>query len=102
MGLYIEVPKNFHKTEQLRRLYNAELIAQPQEFDPPAGKTFVCVVSNPLFDAAGICFDKREFEAFTDTRFDNRPRDWLLMDTEVVKRLNSVFAERYAPSSDPT
>ena len=88
MGLYIEVPQRFNKTEQLMQLYNAEPIPQPQKFNPPTGKTLICVVSNPLFDAAGICFDEREFQEFADTRFDNRPRSWLLMDTEVVKQLN--------------
>lgn len=43
------------------------------QFEP----NLVCVVENGLFDAAGYCFSKEEFEEFQ--RPDGRPRRWLIV-----------------------
>ncbi len=37
----------------------------------------VCVVENGLFDAAGYCFSKEEFEQFNNPN-DDRPKTWLI------------------------
>ena len=37
----------------------------------------VCVVDNGFFEAAGYCYNEREFKAFNDTS-DQRPKTWLV------------------------
>ena len=63
--------------------------------DIPEGKTMVCVVSNPMFDAAGIAYDSSEFEAFREAG-DSRPKTWLLLDTDLAKDLCPKYAEHDA------
>lgn len=82
MGMYIEVPVSFDKAKQIKEIYGAKEVspAPPSTLDG----TLVCVVSNPFFDAAGICYDDREFQVFTDPD-DTRPKKWLVMDTELAR-----------------
>ena len=88
MGYYIQTPNNQNKAEQLVRLHNAQrILGQPETFDPPKDKVLICVVQNGPFDAAGICFDSREFDEFTRSS-DDRPKTWLLMNKEQVLYLN--------------
>ena len=53
-------------------LQDGAIIVAP-EFQP----NLVCVVRNPMFDAAGYCYDKDEFNAWTDPE-DPRPKIWLV------------------------
>lgn len=87
MGYYIEVPENHHKAEQLVRLEHAEQLPGPPSSlkHIPEDKMLICVVSNLLFDAAGICYDDRELREFASP--DGRPRSWLLMDKARVLEL---------------
>lgn len=111
MGFYIETATLQGKAEVIAREYGAEVIPQPASFaDVPAGKGLVCVVQNPLFDAAGFCYDEHEFAAFTapdspaaDGWSGNvltlgtggpRPRIWLLMDYEKAAVL-SGYRDRF-------
>lgn len=82
MGLYLETGTNFGKVQELVDGLDAEVISQPVTFDPPEDKVLVCVVQNPFFEAAGVCPDKREFQAFSEP--DGRPRTWLLIDRAAV------------------
>ncbi len=91
MGYYIEVPENHNKTQQLIDMYGAERCTG-DAFGPPEGKTLLCVMVNPLFDAIGICYDEREYQAFSYP--DGRLKRWLLLDTEkVIELCPSVAAE---------
>ena len=85
MGYYIQTPENLRKAEQLVQLYGARPIEPPKEFNPPEGMVLICVVCNGPFDAAAICFDRREFEEFN--LLDERARSWLLMDKKKVIEL---------------
>lgn len=93
MGYYIESPYGTHQKDQhLISEFGAERINPPSAFNPPAGKTLVCVIQNGLFDAAAIIFDQSELDAFADPD-DKRPKIWLLMDTEKVLNLVPASAE---------
>ncbi|MDD5649012.1 MAG: hypothetical protein PHF86_01100 [Candidatus Nanoarchaeia archaeon] len=43
------------------------------EFQP----NLICVVDNGMFQAAGYCYSKEEFEEFNNQR-DNRSKTWLV------------------------
>lgn len=93
MGFYIEVPRNKQKATQLVEMYGAEVIPEPEEYwmhDP--NQSLICVVNNGLFEAAGLCFDEQEFNAFKFP--DGRPRIWLLMDRTKAWKLTG-FKEEY-------
>ena len=80
MGYYVEVPRNFDKAQQIADLYGGILANRPLTFaDIPKGKALICVLRNPLFEAAGFCYDEREFNAFHDPN-DRRPRSYVLLD----------------------
>lgn len=83
MGYYIQTPENLNKVRQLVRLHGAEIIPFPPEklSDIIGDKALICVVQNGTFDAAGLCYNQQELEAFrrADEGY-QRPRTWLLMD----------------------
>lgn len=93
MGYYIQTPKDKNKAQQIIDLYNAELFKTPLEdvycddFPPPDGKAFICVIENPRFDAAAFCYDRREFEAFA-LDLTGRRKTWLLMDWDKACELS--------------
>ena len=88
MGYYIEGP-NKGKGDNLISQYGAREIYQPIEFsDIPVGMSLVVVVDNGLFEAAGYCYDKREFKVFTDTSEDHRPRRFYLMGENLCRQLS--------------
>jgi hypothetical protein len=87
MGYYIEVPLNLNKAGQLRDLHGAKFCAPPNNLsEVPDNKILICVVQNGLYDAAGICFDQREYEDFRRPE-DKRRKDWMLMERAKVIEL---------------
>lgn len=82
MGYYIETPALTGKADYIARAYSGEIIdrAPASYADIPAGKALVVVVVNTLFEAAGVVYSEREFDAFTDQAHDFRPRTYVLMD----------------------
>lgn len=59
--------------------------------EPKSGLVTICVVANPDFEAVGIAYDKREFDAFSDLR-DERPKIWLSIATEKAEEFAPGFA----------
>ena len=51
------------------------LVVGMPSWPPPEGNLLVCLVSNPMFTAAGIAYDEREFLVFRDDRT-GRPKKW--------------------------
>jgi hypothetical protein len=91
MGYYIEVPHNHDKAEQIVELHGGEIIRCPESFaDVPTGKALICVVDNLRFEAAGFCFDSQEFSEFS--RYDGRPKKWVLIDYDKAKELTGFNA----------
>lgn len=92
MGYYIETPLPIAKALQLKELYGAESYSGTFE-DIPEGKVVVAVIQNGPFDAAGICYDADEFEAFSEAD-DPRPKDLLLLDKDKAIELCPKVAEK--------
>ena len=45
----------------------------PKFFQP----NLICIVENPMFEAAGYCYNAQEFDAFTDPN-DHRKKRWVI------------------------
>ena len=92
MGYYIEGP-NKSKAEFIVSEYDGKIIPCPKEFnDIPKDKGLICVVDNGPFEAAGYCYDEREFQAFSNPK-DLRPKKWLMIDRKTVNSLTH-YVER--------
>ena len=88
MGYYIEVPTHHDKAEMIESMYEGMIIPQPTSFDKvPKEMALICVVDNVLFEAAGFCYDEREFQDFTDPK-DGRSRKFLLMSWDLASELS--------------
>jgi hypothetical protein len=89
MGYYVEVPENLNKAEQLKELYEAEILDTcPEWADIPDDKALICVVSNYTFEAAGLVDSERKYKAFQSSIEDDRPRKWCLMDRTLAEQLS--------------
>ena len=85
MGYYIQGP-TVGKVKHIIEKFGALVIPQPSSFSAvPANKAIICVVENGFFDAAGFCYNEREFVAFT-LPSDNRPKTWLVMDRKTAEK----------------
>ena len=84
MGFYLETPESRRKADQLIGASGAIERLATNAWPAPDGFMVVVVVSNPFFDAAGIAFDKQEFDEFTDPD-DNRPKRFLWVSNEYIK-----------------
>ena len=82
MGLYIN-PVEETKEEWLRE-HGAQLLTIPKEYKS-VGKTgtywVVCLVHNPTFTAAGVCYSDRELEDWKEVD-DRRLKMWFLVEEE--------------------
>ena len=87
MGYYIEAPTHTGKAKYFFDHHGAELVLEPEKFDFDGDYALVCVVENRIFEAAGIAYDAAERDEFLPTESDQRPRTWLRMKKEVVKKL---------------
>lgn len=93
MGFYLETKESTSKALQLKRDHGAQVVIQPRNMgEVPSGKVLICVVENPVFDAAGIVYDQKELDRFSET-YTSRPRTWMLMDVERVVELSPHLAE---------
>lgn len=88
MGFYIETEVLRQKADWLvvnegaKRLDSPPLVIEEVSDD----EMIICVVENGPFDAAGIIFDQHELDAFSYP--DERPRTWLTMKKEAVRKWN--------------
>jgi len=88
MGFYIETNSNYNKAETISLNYQGEIISKPQTFNEiPSDKGLICVVNNGMFEAAGYCFDEREFNVFTNPE-DIRPKKYVLIDKDLAEKLS--------------
>ena len=87
MGYYIQGPA-LGKAAFIVSEYNGKIIPCPNNFaDVPEDKALISIVSNGPFEAAGYCFDAKEFEEFSDPS-DHRPKTWLIMDKKKAMELS--------------
>ena len=78
MGFYINPPEGTKEDWLLR---NGQAMISP-DWPPPEGQVLVCMVDNGPFRAAGICYDKSEWEEFTAP--DSRSKEWYLVPREKI------------------
>ena len=87
MGYYIQGP-TFGKANHIVKTLGGELLSQaPKKFsDIPANKALVVVVDNGAFEAAGLCYNESEFNAFVlyPDSGRQRPRQFVLMDRKTA------------------
>lgn len=87
MGFYIQGPSK-GKAPFIVSEYDAKYLPQPHKFsDISEDKALICVVENSFFEAAGYCFNEKEFECFSDPS-DRRPKQWLIMDKAKAEELS--------------
>jgi hypothetical protein len=104
MGYYLDLPKPHNKATQLIQDHGAKLWDPDNDvhiFRSPIGvasrlqPVLICVVENPAFDAALICFDEQEYYRTTNPE-DMRPRTYLTLPLEKVFELAPpVIRERW-------
>lgn len=75
-----------HKANDLIDSGATELSGPPASLaNVPQDKALLCVVSNPMFDAAALAYSDPELEEFKQP--DGRPKRWLLMNKQTAHRL---------------
>lgn len=78
MGLYFEwlsTGEPMHpKDKATQMIKDGATPTQPLKWEP----RLVCVIENGPFDAAGWCYNHREFVEFQETPRDRRRRTWLV------------------------
>jgi len=89
VGYYIEAPSNLGKVNFfLNNIPGTKEISRPSKYEgDDSPSVLVVVLGNGAFEAAGIAYSSSEFREFTDIG-DPRPRRFLLMPREEVKKLN--------------
>lgn len=97
MGYYLETPHPKDKVSQLIKMYNAREVRMEEALDAMFENkhAVICVVRNPHFDAAALCYSLPEFRRFNYVD-DDRPRKWLIIeDRDLVDELTGYKMERY-------
>lgn len=87
MGFYIQGPAR-GKAQMLCEQHNGVRLDGPPESyqELPEDKALVVVVNNGPFEAAGLCYNEREFDDFTSDS-DPRPKEFVLLDKLTAYRL---------------
>lgn len=87
MGLYIN-PTDMSKEEWLLKhgTYVPGCAAAWAIYDQDPNLVPVCLVDNIMFRAAGVVFDRREFEAFASP-VDGRKKEWYCVPKEKIKEV---------------
>lgn len=90
MGYYIQGP-SLGKVDFLINTHEAKIITNDKAIqilnDNDSTEAVIICVDNGMFEAAGYCFNMREFESFTKSR-DSRPKTVLSMDKTKAKELS--------------
>ena len=87
MGYYIEGPTHGKANHILNKHGGTLLPGKPESFaDIPDDMALICVLNNGPFEAAGLCYDEREFEAFSEPS-DPRPKLWMLLPKKIAYEL---------------
>lgn len=93
MGFYIQVPNNFNKAQQLKELYDGEIISKPKSLSEiPQDKALIVVLRNFGFEAAGLAYSEKEFKEFTSPD-DTRPKYFVLLDKKLAYELSGFKNE---------
>lgn len=88
MGFYIN-PPNQSKEEWLKQHYIKFSSIPPLFHKDEEGNIVVCLVQNPGFTAAAICFSKRELQEFQHPD-DRRDKFWLHVPIKALIDLGAI------------
>ena len=87
MGFYIQGPMH-GKAQYICEKHGGTIISHPQSLEGiEEDMAIICVIDKGIFEAAGFCFNEREFEEFNNLT-DPRPRTWVKMDKAKAKELS--------------
>ena len=91
MGYYIQGPSK-NKGAFLEEEYNARECSQIEAFVhiEDLDEIGVCVVDNGSFEAAALCYNKKEFIVLSNPR-DLRPKKWYLMNRDKACELAGYY-----------
>jgi len=94
MGYYIETPGfNQGKAEIIAKEHGGKIVsfsvAKVEMNDP--NKAVIIVVSNAMFEAAAFAYDMKEFNAFTQTYGDNKPKKFVILPRKIAKELTKCL-----------
>lgn len=89
MGYYIQTEQNHNKASQIVATHGAVIItaSEAEGYINDLEKAVICVIENPMFDAAAFCYDRKEFQAFNEDN-SGRRKTWLVMDRSKAKELS--------------
>lgn len=75
--------------------YRAEIISEAPAWENiPRDKVLVVVVSNGLFEAAGVAYSESEYRAMTHGG-ETRPRQYLIMDRDIALKASGAPDARH-------
>lgn len=89
MGYYIQTEQNKGKAQQIVDEHGARIVSKAEAQAAINDPTIAVIVikDNGYFEAAGFCFNEKEFNDFAHSPTDNRPTQWLLMDRTLAIQL---------------
>lgn len=106
MGIYINPTKQKTPRDKLDLIRACTGEVSKEDFlshVPGLNNIFgVCVVENPMFNAAGVAYSPGEAEVFADTGRDPRPRSYFLLTVDQIKELDpsaAIALERFMPEA---
>lgn len=102
MGFYLEppVPPN-RKSDWLKMNCYGERETPPEWYMIPKDCTVICCVDNGPFEAAAVCFSKRELAEFSQPD-DPRPKHWYLMEKADMLKLHPEFEDIFEDEDEKT
>lgn len=85
MGMYIETDSNKNKAEYIIKKMRGVRAPSADAAKRMASSIGipVCVVDNGPFEAAGVCYSQKEFNAFTQPE-DYRDKTWLIVPRQEI------------------
>lgn len=89
MGAYINPPDMSKEEWLVKNATRLDTVPKNAKEFEAEGKMFVCLVNNFHFTAAGIMFDQRELETFSDPA-DRRPKRWYLASKEDLLKVSDL------------
>ena len=92
MGIYINPPEG--TKESWLREHSIETSYQSPLEPSKDDNTWVCLIDNPMFSAAGIMYNDGELKEFTNPN-DPRPKLWILIPTKDLIEVTRVDFTKY-------
>ena len=92
MGMYIN-PSGMSKEDWLLNNAIPVKLQELSNFDWKSDKVPVALLDNGMFTAAGVCFNKEEFEVFSNP--DGRRKLWFTVSKEKLRQVSPDDYDNY-------